>query len=182
MKFRRGLNSATQDKVAESGSDRPLDSDIEGWYKAAKRFDRNRLANEAFHSGSNRRTTSSSTSTSTPSFTPRNTFSRTLSPSATATPSFPTAKSTPAFARSANDTSQDVELCYRCKKPGHRQRDCPSPKVEIRALWDTLSDEDREELRNDFANERDILEAKQRCETAVSEDETVAEDFQRDSK
>src|SRR3981189_3698554 len=49
IKFRRGLNASTQDQIAESGTDRPADNDPDGWYKAARRFDLNRLANEAFH-------------------------------------------------------------------------------------------------------------------------------------
>jgi hypothetical protein len=49
LKFRRGLNATMQDKIAESGTDRPRDNNHEGWYAAAHRFDLNRLANEAFH-------------------------------------------------------------------------------------------------------------------------------------
>jgi hypothetical protein len=48
LKFRRGLNPTTQDKIAEPGTDRPWDNDHQGWYMAAHRFDLNRLANEAF--------------------------------------------------------------------------------------------------------------------------------------
>jgi hypothetical protein len=49
LKFRRGLNPTTQDRIAESGMDRPQDRDFDGWFKAARRLDLNRLANEAFH-------------------------------------------------------------------------------------------------------------------------------------
>jgi hypothetical protein len=35
LKFRRGLNPTTQDRIAESGTDRPSDMDFEGWFKAA---------------------------------------------------------------------------------------------------------------------------------------------------
>jgi hypothetical protein len=35
LKFRRGLNPTTQDRIAESGTDRPQDRDFEGWFKAA---------------------------------------------------------------------------------------------------------------------------------------------------
>jgi hypothetical protein len=44
LKFRRGLNSTTQDRIAESGTDRPQDRDFDGWFKAARRLDLNRLA------------------------------------------------------------------------------------------------------------------------------------------
>jgi hypothetical protein len=48
LKFRRGLNATMQDKIAESGTDRPQDNDHHGWYVAAHQFDLNQLANEAF--------------------------------------------------------------------------------------------------------------------------------------
>jgi hypothetical protein len=35
LKFRRGLNSTTQDRIAESGMDRPQDRDFDGWFIAA---------------------------------------------------------------------------------------------------------------------------------------------------
>jgi hypothetical protein len=49
LKFRHGLKPTTQDRIAEAGTDRPQDRDFEGWFKAARRLDLNRLANEAFH-------------------------------------------------------------------------------------------------------------------------------------
>jgi hypothetical protein len=39
----------TQDRIAESGTDRPSDMDFDGQFKVARRLDLNRLANEAFH-------------------------------------------------------------------------------------------------------------------------------------
>jgi hypothetical protein len=45
LKFRRGLNPTTQDRIAESGTDRPQDRDFDGWFKAARRLDLNHLAN-----------------------------------------------------------------------------------------------------------------------------------------
>jgi hypothetical protein len=49
LKFRRGLSPTTQDRIAGSGTDRPGDTDFNGWFKAARRLDLNRLANKAFH-------------------------------------------------------------------------------------------------------------------------------------
>jgi hypothetical protein len=49
LKFCRGLNSTTQDRIAKSGMDRPSDIDFNGWFKAARHLDLNRLTNEAFH-------------------------------------------------------------------------------------------------------------------------------------
>jgi hypothetical protein len=49
LKSCRVLNSTTQDRIAESGTDRPGDTDFNSWFKAAQRLDLNRLVNEAFH-------------------------------------------------------------------------------------------------------------------------------------
>jgi hypothetical protein len=49
LKFHRGLNSTTRDRIAESGTDRLGDTDSNGWFKAARCLDLNRLANEASH-------------------------------------------------------------------------------------------------------------------------------------
>jgi hypothetical protein len=64
LKFHRGLNPTTQDRIAESGMDRPSNMDFEGWFKAARCLDLNRLANEAFYFAS-RRPLAHSTSTPT---------------------------------------------------------------------------------------------------------------------
>jgi hypothetical protein len=34
LKFHRGLNSTTQDRIAEYGMDRLQDRDFDGWFKA----------------------------------------------------------------------------------------------------------------------------------------------------
>jgi hypothetical protein len=57
IKFCQGLNTSTQDQIAESGTDRPADNDPDGWYKSARCFDLNRLANEVFHALSTQRLT-----------------------------------------------------------------------------------------------------------------------------
>jgi hypothetical protein len=49
MKFCRGLNAMTQDKIAESGTDQPQDDHHHGWYKAAYQLNLHCLANEASH-------------------------------------------------------------------------------------------------------------------------------------
>jgi hypothetical protein len=36
LKFRQGLNPTMQDKIAESGTDRPRDNNHQGWYTAAR--------------------------------------------------------------------------------------------------------------------------------------------------
>jgi hypothetical protein len=87
LKFRRGLNPTTQDRIAESGTDRPSDMDFDGWFKAARRLDLNRLANEAFHLASRCPPTHSAPMPTTYSTPPRAPFSFIRShPPATATP------------------------------------------------------------------------------------------------
>jgi hypothetical protein len=75
LKFRRGLNPTTQDRIAESGMDRPQDRDFDGWFKAARRLDLNRLANEAFHYASRRPLTQSAPTPTTYSAPPCTLFS-----------------------------------------------------------------------------------------------------------
>jgi hypothetical protein len=75
LKFRQGLNPMTQDRIAESGTDRPGDTDFNGWFKAARRLDLNRLANEAFHLASRRPPTHSASSPTTYAPPPRTPFS-----------------------------------------------------------------------------------------------------------
>jgi hypothetical protein len=49
LKFHRGLNAMTQDKIIESGTDRPEENNHNGWFKATCQLDLNHLANESFH-------------------------------------------------------------------------------------------------------------------------------------
>jgi hypothetical protein len=49
LKFHCILNLVTQDRIAESGTDRLKDRDFDCWFNAAQCLDLNCLANEAFH-------------------------------------------------------------------------------------------------------------------------------------
>jgi hypothetical protein len=75
LKFRRGLNPTTQDRIAEAGTDRPDDMDFNGWFKAARCLDLNHLANEAFHLVSRRPPTHSTPTPMTYPVPPRMSFS-----------------------------------------------------------------------------------------------------------
>jgi hypothetical protein len=90
MKFRRGLDSEIQNKIAELRVDRPDDNDLKGWFEAAKRLDCNRLANEAFNGTTTRRSTANVTAAQGPSL--RNSLLRvppTSNPVTTAQPPRP---------------------------------------------------------------------------------------------
>jgi hypothetical protein len=54
LKFHRGLNLMTQDRIAKSGIDRPSDTNFNDWFMASRCLDLNCLANEAFHLASRR--------------------------------------------------------------------------------------------------------------------------------
>jgi Retrotransposon gag protein len=117
IKFRRGLDPAIQDKIAELGTDRPKDDSPSSWYAAARRFDQNRLANEAFHSSVPKRAAPLS----------RNIFART-SASAPATLVIPFPAPRPAPRPLPPGIPMDIDAqrakqlpptCYRCGETGH---------------------------------------------------------------
>ena len=50
VKFRQGLRLGIQNQIATMPYGRPADTDPDAWYRAARRIDQARLANEAFQS------------------------------------------------------------------------------------------------------------------------------------
>jgi hypothetical protein len=135
LKFRRGLNAMMQDKIAESGTDRPQDNDHRGWYAAAHRFDLNWLANEAFRYASWHPTAQSTMpryTNSTPACTPlsfsRPATSSTLSPASTHAPMRPYPLALPPVDPRNTDSTRTQKpaalTCYRCGQTGHTSWDC----------------------------------------------------------
>jgi hypothetical protein len=146
LKFHQGLNSMTQDRIAESGMDRPSDTDFNGWFKAAQCLDLNRLVNEAFHLASRCPPTQS---TPTPMTYPAPlhmlfSFLRSHAPIAAT----PAAMHTPLHALSPG-IPMDVDCtwtlkplsqtCYCCGQTGHISKDC-NLRHDIHHM--TLNEED----------------------------------------
>jgi hypothetical protein len=147
LKFRRGLNPTTQDRIAESGMDRPQDRDFDGWFKATRRLDLNCLANEAFHYASRRPLTQSAPTLTTHSTPPRTPFSflRSQAPPTAATPA---AMHTPSRALPPGvpmdvDRTQTfkpiVQTCHHCGQTGHFSKECDL-RHDVRHM--TLEEED----------------------------------------
>jgi hypothetical protein len=179
LKFRRGLAPNIQDKIAELGKDRPADDDPEGWYAAARRYDQNRLANEAFHAAGAKRSAPSAPTISAPPA-KSSTFSRSyFAPFAAPSPSSRPPPPPPANASlgvpmdiDAARAQQPPATCHRCGKPGHFARDCVK-RYDIRHM---TSDE-RDDLLESLLAAKDVAEVQSGEGEAVSDDFSTKEDF-----
>jgi hypothetical protein len=130
LKFRRSLNPTTQDRIAESGTDRLQDRDFDSWFKAARHLDLNRLANEAFHYASRCPLTQSAPTPTTHSTPPHTPFSFLHShPPTAATPAVmhtPLRALPPGVPMDVDRTrtlKPLAQTCYRCGQTGHISRD-----------------------------------------------------------
>jgi hypothetical protein len=146
LKFRRGLNQTTQDRIAESGTDRLGDTDFNGWFKAARRLDLNRLANVAFHLASRRPPIHSAPIPTTYAPPPRTPFSFVCSHPPTA--AIPAAMHTPSRALPSGipmdiDRTRTfkplAQTCYHCGQTGHISKECDL-RHDVRHM--TLDEED----------------------------------------
>jgi hypothetical protein len=172
LKFRRGLQPSTQDKIAESGTDRPKDNDLQGWFQAARRFDLNRLANEAFRYTSRRPATGTTTTyPARPAFS----FLRQNAP----TPTIPAAMPTPARVPPQSMSKAGIESCYWCRQSGHISSNCPL-RYDIRHM---TSDEQDDMIEKLLANRDAAMAATavltQSEEATIIEREVSEEDFVR---
>jgi hypothetical protein len=146
LKFHRGLNPTTQDRIAESGMDRLGDTDFNGWFKAARRLDLNRLANEAFHFASRRPPTHSASTPMTYAPPPRTPFSfihshppTAVIPAAMHTPSRALPPGIPMDIDRTRALKPLAQTCYRCGQTGHISKECDR-RHDVRHM--TLDEED----------------------------------------
>ncbi|KAG9219938.1 hypothetical protein CCMSSC00406_0010336 [Pleurotus cornucopiae] len=137
MKFRRGLDSIIQSRVAES-ADCPDKDDFEEWYRAAQQVADNCAANQSFHfsvhsgnsghSGPLIRLAGNSGVARTPAGVlpvPR-TLLPPLQPRFQPPP--PPKALSPGVPMDIDHTRSQpatLQLCYQCGKPGHMSHECP---------------------------------------------------------
>jgi hypothetical protein len=147
LKFHRSLNPTTQDRIAESGTDRSQDRDFNGWFKAARRLDLNRLANEAFHYASRRPLTHSAPPPTTHLAPPRTLFSflrshlpTAATPAAMHTPSHALPPGIPMDVDRTQTLKPLTQTCYHCGQAGHISRECDLCH-DVRHM--TLDEEDK---------------------------------------
>lgn len=146
MKFRKGLDKILQDRIAEMGSDRPPYDDPQRWYDAARRYDANRAANQAFHAASRGSGAGfvGNPSRSAP-FLPRPSTTQYTPPPGLPprfTSSFPAAApvSRPSVSGPVPMEVDNLRkhratpgACYRCGSTDHLVRDCPRT-FDVRAI------------------------------------------------
>jgi hypothetical protein len=169
LKFRRGLNSTTQDRIAESGTDRPQDRDFDGWFKAARHLDLNRLANEAFHYASRCPLTQSAPTPTTHSVPPCNPFSffhsqappTAMTPASMHTPLRALSPGVPMDVNRTRTFKPIAQTCYRCGQTGHISKECDL-RHDVRHM--TLDEED-EYIQHILANRNAAMAATVRSTT-----------------
>jgi len=161
VKFRRGLRLDIQNQIATMPYGRPADIDPDTWYRAAKRIDQARLANEAFQSMLH----------SAPSA-PLKTISARPPPLSAAR--LPLALPPPVIPKPpptapSMGVPMDVDAarkarslpprgCYRCGDANHVVRDCPH-RMNVRQL----TTEQWEELIEDLLALKDAVPIEESC-------------------
>jgi hypothetical protein len=160
MKFWRGLDRDIQDWIAELVQERPEDDDLDRWYSAARIFDANRTANQAFHGTQHAMVPSPNVRPTFP--TPRTMFP--IQP-VTLMPAPRTSQHPGVPMRASNvPAPMDIDatrcrnailmLCRHCEEPRHFARECPK-------VYDVhyMSSDEREDWIEHILSRSDVAAA-----------------------
>jgi Retrotransposon gag protein/Zinc knuckle len=129
VKFRRGLNAQIQNVVATMAAGRPSDEIPKQWYDMARTVDQNRAANEAFASSHRLSVQPTRLGTSVVhQVVPTGRVGVSGHSHIQPTPGNPVPMDLDIGRKSATPP-----LCFRCKKPGHFGKDCPT-RFDVREM------------------------------------------------
>jgi hypothetical protein len=184
LKFCHSLDLMTQDRIAESGTDRPQDRDFYSWFKAARRLDLNRLTNEAFHYASQRPLTHSTPAPMTHSVPQCTPFSflrshppTAVTPAAMHTPSRTLPPGIPMDIDCTRTLKPLAQTCYRCGKTGHISKECNL----CHDIHHMMLDEQDEFIQNIMANRDAAMAATAESTTHTGSSEGMLVDREVDN-
>jgi len=161
VKFRQGLRLGIQNQIATMPYGQPANTDPDAWYKAARRIDQARLANEAFQFML-RSAPSAALKTVSAQPPPLSVARLPLAPPPPVPPKPPPTTLSMGVpmdvdvARKAR--SVPLRGCYRCRDVNHVVQDCPH-RLDVRQL--TM--EQREELIEELLVLKDAVPIEESC-------------------
>ena len=161
VKFRRGLRLGIQNQIATMPYGPPADTDPNAWYRAARRIDQARLANEAFQSVS-RSAPSALLKTVSAQPLPLSAARLSLAPPPPVIPKPPPTAPSMGVSMDVDAARKARSLpprgCYQCGDANHVVWDCPH-HMDVRQL----TTEQQEELNEDLLALKDAVPMEESC-------------------